>query len=206
MERKNSKKSSNNKLVTKAELGNLIVKQIKKYAEHKSFDTGFGSSVNTTGTLQKLSTIPQGDTDSTRDGDQAEVFGVDIIATMANASSGDATNVGRLVVFRWEQDDSSAAPASVADILQTASVYAPYNRDNLRAKKFIVLMDHVFVTSLNGPSIEKLVEKSKTKFKLKFQGSGNTGNSMIYAAMISDSGAIPDPIFSYQVRVWFTDA
>jgi hypothetical protein len=205
MERKNSKKS-NQKLVTKAELGNLVIKQIKKYAEHKSFDTGFGSSVDTTGTLQKLSTIPQGDTDSTRDGDQAEVFGVDIIATFANASSTDLTNVGRLIVFRWEQDDSSAAPASIADILQTASVYAPYNRDNLRARKFIILMDEIFSTSLNGYAIEKFKEKLKVQFKLKFQGSGNTGNSMIYAAMISDSGAIPNPTFSYQVRVWFTDA
>jgi hypothetical protein len=162
--------------------------------------------VDTTGTLQKLSTIPQGDTDSTRDGDQAEVFGVDIIATFANATSTDLTNVGRLIIFRWEQDDSSAAPASVADILQTASVYAPYNRDNLRARKFIVLMDELFSTSLNGYSIEKFQEKLKVNFKLKFQGSANTGNSMVYAVMISDSGAIPNPTFSYQVRVWFTDA
>jgi hypothetical protein len=202
MERKNFKPFTP---AQKALLGNLMDNKIRKYAEHKSFDTGFASSVDTTGVLQKLSTIPQGDTDSTRDGDQAEVYSVDVIASFANASSTDLSNLCRLIIFRWQQDDSSAAPAAVTDILQTASVYSPLNRDNERAKKFVILKDHLFSTSLNGPSVDTLVSKSGNRFKLAFQGSANTGNNMVYAMMVSDSGAIPHPTLNYQVRVYFTD-
>jgi hypothetical protein len=202
MERRNLKPFSP---AQKAVLGQLVNQKIRKYAEHKSFDTGFNSSVDTTGTLQKLSTIPQGDTDSTRDGDQAEVISVDVIASFANASSTDLSNLCRFIVFKWQQDDSSAAPAAVTDILQTASVYSPLNRDNERAKKFVILDDHLFSTSLTGPSVDTHIIKLKNKFKLAFQGSANTGNNMVYAMMVSDSGAIPHPILAYQVRVYFTD-
>lgn len=188
----------------KGEMTQIALKAINGKAEVDSFDTGFGSSVNSTGSLLKISTIPQGTGDSNRIGDQAEVFKISIRGAVQN-SSADLTNSTRLIIFRWEQDDSSAAPAAVTDILQTASPYSPYNRDNLRAKKFIVLYDKLYVTSLQGPAGIAIAKDIAVNFKLKFQGSGNTGNSMIYTAQVSDSSAIPDPALAFVARVWYHD-
>jgi hypothetical protein len=197
-------KSKHSESDLKSQMTQIALKVINGKAETDSFDVGFGSSVNSTGSLTKLSTIPQGTSDSNRIGDQVEVFKVSIIGCATN-SSADLTNTIRLILFRWEQDDSSAAPAAVTDILQTASPYSPYNRDNLRARKFIVLYDKVLATGLQGPSIAKFEKDINVNFKIKFQGSANTGTSHVYAAQVSDSAAIPDPGMAWITRVWYHD-
>jgi hypothetical protein len=201
MNMKPSKQSASD---LKSQMTQIALKVIQGKAEDDSFDVGFGSSVNSTGSLTKLTTIPQGLTDSSRVGDQVEVFKLSIIGCLQNSSS-DLTNTCRLILFRWEQDDSSAAPASVSDILQTASPYSPYNRDNLRARKFIVLYDKVLCTGLQGPSISKFEKDVGCNFKIKFQGSANTGTSHIYALQVSDSTAIPDPQMQWVARTWYHD-
>jgi hypothetical protein len=200
----NMKSNKHSESDLKSQMTQIALKVINGKAETDSFDVGFASSVNSTGNLTKLSTIPQGTSDSNRIGDQAEVFQVSIKGCAQN-SSADLTNAIRFILFRWEQDDSSAAPAAVTDILQTASPFSPYNRDNLRARKFIVLYDKLLCTGLQGPSTVKFEKDVKVNFKIKFQGSANTGTSHIYAAQVSDSSAIPDPGMAWIARVWYHD-
>jgi hypothetical protein len=205
METKKSNKRASNSNYD-AKLDNHIVqlaqKVLKSKQELKSFDTGFSAAVSTAGTLQKISTIPQGDTDSTRDGDQLNIVRIDLLGSFQFA---DAINAGRLIIFRWNQDDSSAAPV-VADILQTLTPYSPMNRDNLRAKKFSVLHDQLCLVGATGPNISSINLKRFFPSKINFQATATTGNGHIYVYMVSDSGAVTHPQFSYVARVWFTDS
>jgi hypothetical protein len=185
------------------EISRVALKILKKNQEHKSFDTGFGSSVSSTGTIQKLSTIPQGDTDSTRDGDALQIIRIEFRVAFAFA---DPVNTGRVIVARWNQDDSSAAPTGITDILQTATPYSPYNRDNLRAKKFSVIFDNTYLVGATGPNILGSCLSKNYPSKIAFQAAANTGNGHIYAFMVSDSAAIAHPIFTYVARIWFTDS
>jgi hypothetical protein len=186
-----------------SKIANIVSSSLKKIQEKKSFDTGFGSGVSSTGTIQKLSTIPQGDTDSTRDGDALLVIKIELITSFVFA---DTTNIGRLILVRWNQDDSSAAPAAVTDLLQTATPFSPYNRDNERAKKFSVIYDKIYMVGATGPNIVGSQTKIPYQSRISFQATANTGTGHIYAFMISDSTAIAHPVFSYVARVWFTDS
>lgn len=180
-----------------------IKKKLKQVQELKSFDTGLSTSADSTGALQKISTIPQDDSDSGRDGDALHVMKVELRVSFVPA---DTTNVIRLVVFRWMQDDSSAAPSSATDVLQTANPYSPYNRDNYRAKKFLVLDDYLSAVGLAGPCIDKHHVDKNTQFNITYQSSATTGNSQIYVLRISDSTASTHPTVSYVARVWYTDS
>jgi hypothetical protein len=196
-------KSFKNKNALDQEIVRVATKILKKEQEKKSFDTGFGSTVASTGTLQKLSTIPQGDTDSTRDGDVLRTTQIDLIGSVVFA---DASNVIRLTIVRWNQDDSSAAPASVTDLFQTATPYSPYNRDNLRAKKFTVVTDHFYGVGATGPNIKTFEMKRKFQTNINFQSGANTGTGHLYAFMLTDSTGIPHPALNYVCRVWYTDS
>jgi len=203
MERKHANNKNNGKNET-SNVAAVVNKILKKKAELKSFDVGFGTTVDSTGTLTKISSIPQGDTDSTRDGDQLLVTRISLRGTLANSSS-DLTNVMRVIIFKWMQDDASAGPVSATDILQSLSPYSPYDRDGLRAKKFIVLLDRFLTTSLQGPAIMKYDYDSKHDFKISYSAGAVTGYSNIYVLQISDSSGIPHPTGSWISRVWFND-
>jgi hypothetical protein len=121
-------------------------------------------------------------------------------------SFADTTNVGRIVVLRWNQDDSSSAPASVGDLLQTVSPWSPYNRDNFRAKKFSVIYDRCFFVGATGPNIsgDRFVKKMNSQ--IAFQATATTGTGHLYAFMVSDSTAVAHPVFSFIGRVSYTDS
>lgn len=205
---KYSKKNKSNKMIKNksaldSEIARVTMKVLRKNQELKSFDTGFSSSVSTTGTLQKLTTIPQDDTDSGRDGDALRVVRLSLMAVF---SAADTINICRLIIVRWNQDDSSSAPVSITDLLQTASPLSPYNRDNVRAKKFTVWFDHFFAVALSAPAIEKASFDRKAYSNIAFQATATTGTGHFYAFMVSDSAAIAHPVLSYVARVWYTDS
>jgi hypothetical protein len=178
-----------------------IKSKLKKVQELKSFDTGFGSSVSSTATITDLTTIPQGDTDSARDGDAIRVKRMEQILSWA---PGDTTNTYRQIIFRWNQDDV-VAPV-VTDVLQLANAFSPYNRDTLRAKKFSVIDDWFSVTGLNGPSIDKHVFAKAMEWNISFYSGGTSGTNKIYSLQISDSGAVTHPFVNSDFRVYFTDS
>jgi len=181
----------------------IVASKILSVQEKKSFDTGFGSTVDNTGSISKLTTIPQNDTDSGRDGDHVKLLRLELRASFVFA---DATNSGRLIIAKWTQDDSSAAPSSITNVLQTATPYSPYDRDNERAGKFIVIYDHLFVVGATGPNIESIDVSIPLKGQIAFQATATTGTGHIYAFMVSDSSAVTHPVFNWVARTYFTDS
>jgi len=118
----------------------------------------------------------------------------------------DTTNVLRLIIFRWNQDDSSAAPSSVGDIFQSVSPYSPYNRDNERAHKFDIVVDHLFGVANVGPGIENLVLIKQMKSAIAFQATATTGTGHLYYAVLSDSSGVPHVGLQFITRVYYTDS
>jgi len=188
--------------LAKTEIKKLIKQEIKGVQEVKSFDTGIGSTFDNTGSITKLTTIPQGDTDTTRDGDHIKL--TKCWCNLA-VSVGDATNVVRVIVFRWNQDDSSVAP-TVNDITQSVSAYSPIHRDNERAHKFDVIFDKFFSVSNVGPGCASVEWRKPLKSIIAFQATANTGTGHLYMYIISDSSAVPHPGVNLIWRTYYTDS
>lgn len=177
-----------------------IDKALKSKAEHKSFDQGFSATVSSTGTMLKLTPIPQDDTDSGRDGDQL------LLSHLQNKISfigADTTQLFRMITFRWNQDDTTAPVA--ADLLQTVSVYGPYVRDNERAKKFTILEDLFLGTSINGPNCLTRTFDRKFSSKIAFQAASTSGTGHLYTFMITDSLAVTHPSIAFIFRSYYYD-
>jgi hypothetical protein len=188
--------------IPKSDLKKLIKQEISGVQEKKSFDAGVASTFDNTGSITKLTTIPQGDTDSSRDGDHIKLHS---IWCNGAVNYSDTTNVIRLIIFRWNQDDSSAAP-TVNDITQTFSPFSPIHRDNERAKKFDVVYDHLFGVANVGPGIQVFQWRKRMQSIVAFQATANTGTGHLYAFVISDSSATPHPGLSLIWRTYYTDS
>jgi len=201
--KKSKSKLPSNKSELHNEIAKVAVQVLKKNQEFKSFDAGFGTTVDNVGVVQKLTTIPQNDTDSGRDGDALRIVRTEFKSAVAYS---DTTNVLRIVIVRWNQDDSSSAPTAVTDVLQTATPFSPYSRDNLRAKKFTIWHDHLYAVSNVGPGVEKHSYVSNAVSNIAFQATATTGTGHLYAFIISDSSGIPHPSLNFVHRTTFTDS
>jgi hypothetical protein len=185
------------------EIARVALKVLKKNQEMKSNDQGFGTGVSSTGTILKLTSIAQDNTDTGRDGDSIRVVRTTMRATFSFA---DTFNIGRLIVARWNQDDTSSAPTGITDVLQSASPFSEYHRDNLRAKKFTVWYDGFFAVGATGPNIEKAVFDRSMPTNIAYQATATTGTGNFYAFMVSDSAAVAHPVFSFIWRTYYTDS
>jgi len=187
-----------------------IVKQIvhdsvRSQQELKSFDVGLGTTVDTSGSISKLTSIAQGDTDSTRDGDALAIVRIQSVMIAAVA---DTTNICRVVIFAWNSDDGVEAPTMSSLFQTTSTAYiSAFNRDNVRSKKLVVLYDTIMTLSSAGPMIkESRFEKKWKKHQISFTATTTAGIGHIYAVYVSDSAGIPNPLFTAYHRVWFTDS
>lgn len=201
------RKSVNNQKVLstyeKKYLKNMVNQKLLSVQEKKSFDFGFSASVDSTGAVAKITSIPQGDTDSSRQGDHIKLLKAELRAA---ASYADTTNVVRLIIFKWNQDDSSAAPVGVTSILQTATPFSPYDRDNERAGKFTIVVDHLFGVSNVGQGIATHEWYGKLTGQIAYQAASTAGTGNLYYAVISDSNALPHNTLSYVWRTYYTDS
>jgi len=184
--------------------------------EFKFFDSKeFAQSATTTPTQLAISAVPQGSTDSTRDGDQINLQSLWLkFETYLQGTGGtnDFTDQVRLVVYRYHPMSSATHPVP-ADVLQDLSVaqsatMTPYTWDN--RKDYTVLIDETWNLSGNGPS-----DFGKT-FHLKWKtpgipahfsaGSTTLQTNGIFALIMSDSLVATHPQFNLWSRVVYSDA
>jgi hypothetical protein len=201
----NLNKSS--KAVGKAEVKQMIRSAQLKIFEPKSYDAGLAVAVGNggTGILQKMTTIPQGDTDTTRDGDQLSVEWSQLRYNVI-VNSTDVSNLIRVVLFVWHFDDGGQPP-TLATIFQASNTpLSAYNRDSVKERSFTVLSDRLHAVYSGGIGHECAYEKNLKKFKITFTSGGNTGKNHIYLAAISDSAVTPFPSLNSYHRTQFFDA
>lgn len=203
---------------------------IKKAVEYKHFTAnipGYGSS--TTGEVTGISAVPQGDTDTDRDGDRLKLastlyFRYEI--RLQSGSLGDNTNIVRVMVFQWRPNTTP----QVADILNNGPASGGAGPDYLSALQhdtrmnYKILYDRTHflagngyidtVTNLiNAPygCCSKVVRSPTISLKnvnhqIQFQSGGLVGNNKLYTLTISDSSVVPHPTVVIGIKFLYTDS
>lgn len=209
METTKGKKANNKALVTKQQVKAMLDSTLKENMELKYYDTSDSATgIGFSGFASSLCTPAQGDTDTTRDGDRIHI---ERVWFHYGWSNGDNTNVVRVILFQWFPN---SAPAVSDILLHTGSAQAPwsdFNWDNRQEYK--ILYDKTWYLSAyyNGGAKVKglskpLIIKNGFRRNLQFQAGATTGTNQIYKLILSDSGAVPNPLFNSWSRIEFTDS
>jgi hypothetical protein len=190
-----------------------IRRMTQNQKEMKNFDLASGpTGVTTTGNLVQLTYPAQGITDITRIGDTIQPVSFEF---QGQLNAGDATNVTRLILFRWKPLFGTNTPTisnAVTGILQSVTVapFASYQNDVVvDGKQAVILWDKYFDQSnATGTAVRSFKVKIKKNLASMQFASGSTTNStnQICLLAISDSGVTPNPQLTYYSRLLFTDA
>lgn len=166
------------------------------------------ATVPAAGVFHKLSNIAQGVTDSQRIGDAICINKLHLKYTVW---AGDATNLIRVIVFQWKDNDSTAP--TLPDILTQAGgtpgyeYYGSYVHDNL-GNKFNVLYDKLIGMNLASgapKSVNKNMNMKYFKKEIEFVAGGGNGFNHIYMLAISDSAASTHPSLQFSSYLTYTD-
>lgn len=134
----------------------------------------------------------------------------------------DTTNLLRVLIFKWNNDDSVYSPGvgSVFGAGDLATGYAPlsrYNWDNLKGKDFEILYDECHALSFNNttaaPGSECHVKSVRLFGRrlgsvpvIQLNSGAVTGKGNYYVLVISDSAVAGHPKVAYTMRMLYTDA
>lgn len=180
-------------------------------AETDYYDNGLNASaVGVVSTIQGgLSTPIQGVADGQRVGDKlkAKLFNFRF-----NLIFGDPTQVVRVILFRWYEDNTVAPTA--AQILQNPlgfPVTTGINHDTIKKGQLHVMFDKTYSMSGTGSSASifrsiKIYGRKLGKKGIEFNNGAITGVNHIYALFQSDSTAAPNPVINWYSRLEYTDA
>lgn len=164
---------------------------------------------------QLICVIPQGLTDSQRDGDR--IMLKPRLYMTYNAVVGDATNYVRFLVFQWKPLNNPVPTA--ADVLLTGSsgsidFTSQYHHDARQLYK--IMYDKVHRLAGNGSaattpstSITTIFQKVILKIPAKqqqYDSAGVNHTNALYLVTVSDSAVIPHPQYSATVKTLFTDS
>lgn len=184
---------------------NQVKKLISSGRENKYLDVLLATSELYGGAVYSLSNVPQGDTDTTRDGDQLVQRAIRI---KGNSIVADSTNIARLIVFRWKNESTPV----VGDILSATYVgtsrapFSPYHHDG--RTNFTVLYDKNFATDTYN--IQRTFDTGWINLRNKKQyftaGSATAQKNGIFCLIITDSAAVSNPFLNLVSRLTFQDS
>lgn len=195
--------------VQKAEVKSQVKRLINNNAETYQYDNTVASvSVSTTATIQAgISTPAQGVQDGQRTGDMVELKRLHFNYSFIGA---DATNVIRVILFRWYENNGSNPPTAAQVLQSVASVESDINHDSLRERKLFVFYDKKHYTSLNGPNaggkMLSFTQRQLGRKDIAFDNAAITGEGLIYALFTSDSLAATHPSLGWYSRLEYKDA
>lgn len=159
-----------------------------------------GAGISSTASSFDLTTMAQGTTANTRVG---ATITIKRIILKEVVQTGDATNIVRSTLIHWKPDNGVDVPQMVE--LYNDSTY-PYNSPFLPIKpsNFRVLSDVQFNVDTYNP--QKIKEREIIlDHKVSFGLGVNTGKDHLYLLVVSDSGAVPNPVYTLNAVVEFTD-
>lgn len=184
--------------------------------EPKFFDTKvYATAVSMTGVQYALSAIPQGSTDSTRDGDQINLKRLRIKMEIYQQGSGgtnDFTNQVRILVVRWIPMSTGAAPV-LANVLQDSASAAQsatmsdYNWDLRR--QYVIEYDETVNLSNAGNADQSLFFEKIWRtpgLPANFSaGSTTLQSNGLFIFIISDSLLATHPVINLYARLEYAD-
>ena len=158
------------------------------------------------GSLVQFTPIPQGDTDSQRQGDQVRLTSVQLRAYVRLTA--ESSYVFRCIIFRWNEHTSVSVPTvgTVLDIVGSAnSPISTYVQDNVRQKLFKILYDKTITIDNTGPSTKKFQMKRRLGTPLSFQAGTTDGRGHIYMLTISNQPPAVASNYYYAYKVVYID-
>jgi len=168
-----------------------VLNAITDSAEPNSFDVINNPGVTWGGTCSSISDVPVGTGDTNRVGDMITPISIEIGARLSMNTS-NVVQTLRVVLLRWENDDTSHTPA-VGEIFQPtlATVYpaiGAFERDGSRGNKFTVIRQWMFTFDTYNlvRHIHEIIKLDKT-VKLCYTGASVGGMHKYYICMVSDT-------------------
>lgn len=208
-----SKKRNYKKTAKAGKLNQRQKKEVKQILhgnlELKTADEGGAPTVSNVPTVSKWFALAQGVGNSQRIGNQIDCSHMELSYEL---TTGDTTNVLRIIVFQWREDDIAIGPV-YTDILYRPNSSVPYtnalyNFDNRGSYK--ILYDKKHFIDADNDVVSAFGHKKYIKIphsKIDFNGAGaTTGKNMIYVLSVSDSAAAAHPGFINQSRLYYRDA
>lgn len=160
-------------------------KAVLKRAEKKILDTDVGNLAanTTTGVVVTKVTPPsQGDSASSRDGDQIYVNSLHF-RSMLNCQA-NQNNEMRLIIIQWLEDDADATPV-LGDILQNTGDLVSSMYVVNPARRYKILHDKCYMFDTNNGSVRRRIDvyipgKKMALRKLSFNPAAATGVGQFY--------------------------
>lgn len=193
---------------------------VGQHIENKFIDTAASTLTGYTnaGSIGLFTMPANGNTVSARVGDRIEVTKIELNYSCVGY---DTTNLFRVIVFKWNNDDSVYAPSVqsillLADLVQDTAPLARYNWDNMKAGDFNICYDAVHSLSWNNAAASPgsnviakrivLVGKKLHKKRLTLNNGAITGDGRYGIILVTDSGVAGHPKANYTARIHFKDA
>jgi len=186
---------------------------IGKQEEDKFLDVYTGATSIPSGTgalIGPFTNVPQGDTVNGRTGD---VIQHRKLECRFQVQSADVVNAIRIILFKWNYNDSFDTPTAIKIIQDTVTQpwLSPLTDLSVESNRYTVLMDRLF-TNFNAGDTNMRVWKSTFfgkrlgKKKAVFNPAAGTGVGNIYMLAVSDSIAASHPAVALSTRLHFTDS
>lgn len=168
--------------------------------------------IDNSGVTFTLSAVPQGDSDSHRDGDRLYIRKMYV---RGQIEFGDSTNIVRLIFYQWKP---STTPILGSILLNGPSgsidVHSQYSHDY--RQQFKILYDKTFViignsSSATSPYTPVSIRQfqftlRRLNHQMQFIGGGTAGTNQIYYLAISDSAAPSHPALTMSTKLMYTDS
>lgn len=190
----------------KAEVATIVNRKLTKRLEKKyHLQAGAGVNYDYNGNIVSLSSVAQGDTDTTRDGDSLYIRSIRL---MGDITVADSTNLYRVIVFQWLDDTTPVASDVLSSTyLGTANACnASYHHD--QRKKFRIMFDKRYVLDSTDNTRLLIDTKQLRPFvrKIQYTAATTTGTNKIWGLFVSDSSAVSHPSLNYVSKMNFNDA
>lgn len=148
--------------------------------------------------------IAQGTTASTRIGMSIRLTHLKARTTITIA---DATQVVRVIFFRWKVSDTADAPAATelftATGLGSYSVGAPILP--VKPSRFQIIKDVTITMATNWKPVQVLEHDISLNWNVEYDIGVNTGKDHLYMATCSDSAAVSHPQMTHEFLVHYQD-
>lgn len=182
-----------------------VNRALQNRLETKVYAQGaIGAATTTAGVVVQLTTgISQGDSNSTRTGDQIMIKHLKFYFRFTAVTTSQSV---RVVLFR-DRLNQSALPA-VADLLINGVWISPYTTTKqIQEKRFTILLDETLDCNVNGETVKSLEIERANIGRCSYTGNAGTasdaGPGALFFIII---GSASTGLYDYESTIQFTDA
>jgi hypothetical protein len=190
--------------ITKNQIRQMIQAKLDRFSEFKYVDatTLSGQTITTSMNTVMMSAITAGTSVNGRIGESVIADRLDLRLQYV---VGDATNVVRFLVLVDLQPNG--ASFNQTDLFENAA--DPFSPLNWQFhNRFKIIHDETFGLDTYNPQRSKAITvplSQRTTYNGTSNSIANITTGAVYCVWLSDSGAVPQPTVSGDIRLWFRD-